>query len=154
MESREGDPHTGLPLRIGGGVEDRVDRRVVEIGHLLRSSDDDVVADSGGDVHVRLPEGDSSGCSSGLHADRGNVPAGHSGVVRDERIDVLLVDEAPGGHVSDVQRIDLVAGEVRILDGLHPGLDPEGPEGFVPKLTELGDSRSYDCYFPHEITPT
>ena len=153
VEAGEGDSHAGLPLRIGGGVEDGVDRSIVHVGHLLGSAYDDVVADAGGDVHVRLPEGHSSGGSAALHADGGDVPAGHSRVVRDEGVDVLLVDEASRGHVADVHRIDLVPGQAGVGDGLHTGLDAERPERLVPELAELGDPGTYDCYIPHDITP-
>ena len=153
VQTGEGDSHPGLPLGVRGGVEDAVDGHVVHVRHLLRASDEDHVVHSGRDGHYGLPEGHASGRSAGLDPGGGDVVGRHSRVVGDQRVDVLLLDELPGGHVPDEHSVDLATGQVGVAYGLDAGLDADGPERFVPELAELGDSGPYDCYVPHVITP-
>ncbi len=55
--------------------------------------------------------------------------------------DVLLLDEPPGGHVADVQRVDVLAGQVGVVDRRQAGLYADLAEGQVPQLAELGVAR-------------
>ena len=72
----------------------------------------------------------------------------HSGVIRHQSVDVLLLDEA-AGHVSYVDGFDLLSGESGGGHRFHSRFDTQGPEGLSPEFSEFSASGSYDCYVPH-----
>jgi len=62
---------------------------------------------------------------------------------------VLLIDEAPGGHVADVERFDIFRRYVRVVHGRQSGLYSDLAEGEVPQLAELRLSDADDGDLPH-----
>src|SRR2546422_890611 len=126
-----------LPLLVRGGRQDLRGLDLADVRHLLRATDDHDVVHPGRDREARLQKRDRPARAAAFDPDRREVHVRQAGVIGDEGGHVLLVDELPRGHVPDVDRIDVLGPELRILDRLQPGLDAEVPERTVPEFSEL-----------------
>src|SRR2546425_302066 len=134
-----GDPDRGVRELAGllHFAEDHRGLDLADVRHLLRATDDHDVVHPGRDREARLQKRDRPARAAAFDPDRREVHVRQAGVIGDEGGHVLLVDELPRGHVPDVDRIDVLGPELRILDRLQPGLDAEVPERTVPEFSEL-----------------
>src|SRR2546425_872866 len=137
VQARERRAEDGFPLLVRGGRQDLRGLDLADVRHLLRATDDHDVVHPGRDREARLQKRDRPARAAAFDPDRREVHVRQAGVIGDEGGHVLLVDELPRGHVPDVDRIDVLGPELRILDRLQPGLDAEVPERTVPEFSEL-----------------
>src|SRR5438046_803022 len=121
----------------------------VSLNFRARAADDHDVVHAGGDREAGLQQGDRAARAAAFHADRRQVHVREARVVSDERGHMFLVDELPRGHVADVHGVDVLGPELRVLDRLQAGLDPEVPERSVPELAELRLADANHRDVPH-----
>src|SRR5213594_1064325 len=153
VQAGERRPEDGLPLLVRGGREDLRGLDLADVRHLLRAAHDDDVVHPGRDGESGLEESYRAACAAAFDADRREVHVREARIIGDEGRHMLLVDEFPRGHVADVHRVDVLRAELRVLDRLQPGLDPEVPEGAIPQLPELRLADADDRDVPHRPRP-
>src|SRR5213594_309421 len=153
VQAGERRPEDGLPLLVRGGRQDLRGLNLADIRHLLRPAHDDDVVHPGGDREPSLEESNRAARAAALDADRREVHVREARIIGDEGRHMLLVDEFPRRHVADVHGVDVLRAELRVLDRLQPGLDPEVPEGAIPQLPELRLADPDDRDVPHRPRP-
>ena len=147
-------PEHRLPFVVRGVPDDRVRLGVRNVRELLGAADDDEVVGSAGHGEPALVEREGA---RRRRRPRPAPPRGDGcpepGVVEDQRGDVLLVDQRAARHVAEVERAEVAAGELRVHQGLEPGLDADLPERPVPQLAELGHADAEDRDVAHQLPP-
>jgi hypothetical protein len=80
------------------------------------------------------------------------MQARETSAVGDERPNVLLLDESSGTHVAHVESVDLLAGDLGILNGHHSGLSDHVAQRDIPSLSELGAAHTNYGYGSHILS--
>ncbi len=154
VQRGERGAHEAFPFPVGRRGQRVYGDARLDVGHLLDARGDDDVVVARGHRHDGGAERQAARGTGGLDAGRRDVLLlGQADEVGDERASVLLVDEHAAAHVAHVHGLDLLAAQLRVLDGLDACLDHDVTERAVPHFAELGAARTDDCYVSHVQSP-